>query len=262
MKTSGKSLLGGTIGLMLIIVASSTQGAIVRPYGSVASMSEVQGVFDSIGSTIDAFNDQSTEAFFEPTGTGSSVGSFVASVSWGPTSFDVEFGIYDLLNPSQTVAMFNWANAPSPGATVVLEFDEGNNWVRSVDIDNIALYDQSDYYFKDFGFYVSSDFGGGTWYSNDDLNGGYARLLTYEGKGDTVTIGTEGTYNDTGHWYVAAEAGNYDDLGGDTSTGDFSDMIVQMESITPSDVVPEPGSVLLMTCATVGIVSVRRRLLS
>ena len=247
--------LWSVIGVVLIALSGNVQGSL-RPWGDATSLSELQGVFDGIGSTMDAVNDQTTEALFEPTGAGNSVASFVASVSWGSTAFDIEFGIYDLNDPSQRVAMFNWANAPNPGATVVLDFDEDNNQVRSVDLDNIALYDQSDYYFKDFGFYVTSDFGGGTFFSDDALNGGYARLLTYQGKGDDVVIESTAAYNDIGHWYVAAEAGNYSSLGGDTSTADFSDMIVQMESITP---IPEPSSIAMIGLVSGSALFIRKR---
>ena len=255
MKTVRGIGLWSVISLALIALAGNVQGSL-RPCGDAGSLSEVQGVFDGIGSSIDAVNDQTTEALFEPTGAGNSVASFVASVSWGSTAFDIEFGIYDLNDPSQRVAMFNWANAPTPGATVVLDFDQDNNQVRSVDLDNIALYDQSDYYFKDFGFYVTSDFGGGTFFSDDSLNGGYARILTYEGKGDDVVIDPPATYNDIGHWYVATEAGNYTSIGGDTSTADFSDMIVQMESITP---IPEPSSIAMIGLVSGSALFIRKR---
>ena len=84
-------------------------------------------------------------------------------------------------------------------------------------------------------------------------------MLTYEGKGDLVTIGDAGTYPDQNHWYIATEAGAY--YGSDPTVGDYTDMVVQMESITPSEVVPEPGSALLLASAAAGMAFVRRRFL-
>ena len=93
----------------------------------------------------------------------------------------------------------------------------------------------------------------GPFFSEDDLNpGGYAHFLTYEANGDNVTIGPAGTYNDEGHWYIATEAGT----AVDTTAEDFSDFIVQLESIR---FVPEPSSVMLFVIG-LGAVAARRRI--
>ncbi len=244
------------ISLMLIAFTGSVQGAL-RPWGDSASLAELQGVFDGIGSTIDAVNDQTSEALFEPTGAGNSVAAYVATVSWGWS--DLEFGIYSMNDPSQRVKLFNESTA-ALGDSVVLTFDEGLGLVASVDLSNPldpVVIDQSDY-FVEFGFYAIAYDGAsvveGPLYSEDSLNpGGYARFLTYEAKGDDVTIGDAGTYNDINHWYVAAEGGNYD--GTSTENADFNDMIVQMESITP---IPEPATLGLMGVFAGGICFSRR----
>jgi hypothetical protein len=244
---------------MLIAVMCSAQGT-VRPWGDSTSLAGLQGVFDGIGSTIDAVNDQSSEALFEPTGAGNSVASYVATITWGWS--ELEFGIYNMYDPSQRITIFNESTAAA-GDSVVLTFDEGLGLVASIDLSNPlapVVIDQSDY-FADFGFYTIAYDGAsvleGPLYSEDSLNpGGYARFLTYEAKGDDVTLGDAGTYNDINHWYIAAEAGNYD--GASTENADFNDMVVQMESITP---IPEPASLVLMGGAFAMITVARRKFL-
>lgn len=251
------------VALALLFMAGNSSAS-VRPVGNSGTLTELQGVFDGIGSTIDAVNDQTTEDAFLPTGAGNASAAYVATVSYFWT--ELEFGIYNLLDPSQKLTMFNYSVA-SPGDSVAIKFDEGNDLVVTLNTSDplVPVVVDSTSYFMDFGFYaitygVTGESPEGYLYSQDFLNtGSYARMLTYEGKGDLVSIGSVGTYPDNGHWYVATEAGNYS--GGDPTGGDFSDMVVQLESIAPSDVVPEPASVLLLTGTAAGIVFVRRRFL-
>jgi len=250
------------VALALAFIAGNSYASL-RPVGDAVTLSEVQGVFDGIGSTIDAVLDQTTEDAFLPTGAGNSVASYVATVSFGWPN--MEFGIYNLLDPSQKVKVFD-SSAVAAGDSVVIAFDEGLNLVASVNFANplAPVTIDSTSYFLDFGFYAITTDGefspDGYLYSQDFLNvGNYARMLTYQGKGDLVSIGDAGTYPDDHHWYVAVEGGAY--YGSDPTGGDFSDMIVQLESITPSDVIPEPGSALLLASAAVGMAAVRRRLL-
>ena len=251
---STRYLIRGVVGVALIALAGNVQGSI-RPFGSTASLSELQGVFNSIGSTIDAANDQTDEALFEPTGAGNSSATYIATVSW--TWPELEFGIYNMDDSSQQLAMFNEATVAA-GDSVWLTFRE--------DLDLVVVSDNSNplapvvlgstTYFKEFGFYTITDTGSetiGPYFSQDSLNpGGFAHFLTYEGKGDLVTIGGVGAYNDIAHWYIAAEAGTSID----TTDEDFSDMVVQMESITP---IPEPASLILLVGTSSLIAFIRHR---
>ena len=255
------------VALALVFIAGNSYAS-PRPVGNSGTLAELQGVFGGIGSTIDAVNDQTEEDAFLPTGAGNASAAYVATVSWNWE--ELEFGIYNLLDPSQKVTLFNESVA-NPGDSVSLKFDEGNDIVVSWDTSNPlappVLIDSSTY-FSDFGFYaIANTPSEGYLYSQDFLNyGSYARMLTYEGKGDLVSIGSVGTYPDIDHWYIAVEAGNYGTLDPTDvegpQPGDYTDMVVQMESITPSDVVPEPASVLLFACTGAGIAFVRRRFIS
>jgi hypothetical protein len=212
-----------------------------RPFGSVASLTELQGVFDDIGSTINAYNDQSPYGYFVPTGAGNSTAAYIATVSWGWP--ELEFGIYELGNTANTVQLFTQSTA-TPGDSVAIVFNQGAGTVTTVNLETWTMIDQTTDYFQTFGFYAITTMDTGVmgpFYSEDALNaGGFARFLTYESKGDNVTIPNKGTFNDLDHWYVAAEAGYYPT--GDTTDGDFSDFVVQMESIAP---VPVPAAALL-----------------
>jgi hypothetical protein len=209
-----------------------------RPWsnGDATALDGLQGALTAIGSTIDVYADQSGRAIFAPSGAGNSTAAFIAKVSVSGT---VELGIYEKGNKSNTLTMFD-AASPTAGDSVLIQFDLGANFVRTVNADTLAVIDSTTY-FKDFGFYAFRGTGT-TFYSEDSENAGnYAHFLTYEAKGDMVTIGTGDAYNDIGHWYVAAEAVVSDTSVPNLST-DFSDIVVQMESIIP---VPVPGSILL-----------------
>jgi hypothetical protein len=258
-------MMAVAVALALVFIAGNSYASL-RPVGNSTTLSELQGVFDGIGSTIDAVNDQTTEDAFLPTGAGNASAAYIATVSWAWE--ELEFGIYNLLEPSQKVALF-YESTSNPGDSVSLKFDEGNDYVVSLDTSDpfLPVVIDSSTYFSDFGFYaIATTPLEGYLYSQDFLNyGEYARMLTYEGKGDLVTIGSVGTYPDNGHWYIAVEAGNYGDRDptdvNGIEPGDYTDMVVQLESIAPSDVVPEPASVLLMAGTAAGIAFVRRRFL-
>ncbi len=235
------------IGIMITSIAAETAlGAIInpnRPWGTTASLNEVQTVFTAIGSSLDPVADQTGYGYFEPAGAGNSTAAYIATVSWGWP--ELEFGIYDLDDPTNMVKLFD-ESLLSAGDSVLINFSQTLNSIVVSDVDTLVVVDSTTY-FREFGFYaitttsVNPETTIGPFYSEDSLNpGGWARFLTYEAKGDMVTIGGEGPYNDAAHWYIATEAGSYG--AGTTWGADFSDFIVQMQSIVP---VPVPAAILL-----------------
>lgn len=82
-----------------------------------------------------------------------------------------------------------------------------------------------------FGFYI--DVGGTRYYSADQLNGGAARMLAYEGSPT--------------NWLLAFEDG---------TDNDFNDLAVKIESITR---VPEPGTLALFGFGLLGLGFAGRR---
>jgi len=248
------------VSLVGIFIAGSAMGATmnVRPFGSVASLSELQtAVFDVIGATsIDAYNDQSPVAIFEPTGAGNASAAYIATISWAPLIDDyIEFGLYEFGDTANRVKIFDSMSLPAVGQSVTIEFDQGLNYVKTYDSGGLI---DSTTWFMDFGFYaIAPDFDNTYFFSEDDQNpSGYARFLTYEAESDMVTIGSKGTFNDIGHWYVASELGLYETRQWDTTTADFNDFVVQMESIRP---VPEPMTILFLGLGLLGLSLVRRK---
>lgn len=236
-------LVWGVVGVALIALVGNVQGS-VRPWGN--DLSELQGVFTDIYSTIDAVTDQTTEDLFLPTGATPTM-AYVATVSWTETA-EIEFGIYNMDDPEQKLSVF-FQTVNTSGDSVALYFDEGDNsievWSKGTFIDETT-------YFREFGFYAISVTG--TFYSEDNLNpGDYAHLLTYEGNGDNVTFGDRGNFPDDNHWYIATECGM---ATADTSLGDFTDLVVQMESITP---IPEPASMAMIGLVVGSGLFIRRK---
>jgi hypothetical protein len=219
-----------------------------RPWGSAGSLTELQNLFNSIGATsIDALNDQTGFGYFEAGGAGNATAAYIATISYAG---DLEFGIYELGDTTNTLKVFDQSAVSGQSVAIVFDDDTTDSTpipeVRVVDLGGGGVLATAPY-FNTFGFYSIGDpnpLGDPhTYYSEDTLNAaGEARFLTYAGEGDDVEIpiGTTAR-DDSAHWYVASESGDYTP-NNDTTGADFTDFVVQMESILP---VPVPGAVLL-----------------
>ena len=222
--------------IILAFMAAPVLGNLTNPRPWTFSSTDVQNTFTNIGATsIDVINDQSGMAVFQPSGAGNSTAAYIASVS---IAANVEFGMYDYSNPSTLLTVFD-PIAYTAGDSVLIEFDyTGNTVTTNLIGSGFPQIDQTAY-FNDFGFWVSTNGTGTIYYSEDSLNSGVPHFLIYEGEGDMVTIKPgEPAYSDTAHWYIAAES-----VFTDTTCADFSDIILQMESITPT--IPAPGAIFL-----------------
>jgi len=229
------------------------------------ALPELQGVFSSIGSSIDAnIGDSQDEVFaFQTTG---ATATYVATVSYGAS--DIEFGLYDLYDAANTVTLFDTASpifsTPGDATHINITYNSSDNSVvawKGTDPFNIEWSDSATFSTERFGFYTTSVYD--TYYSESELNAtGSADLdgdglndndhfLTYAGQGDAVTIGAQPPLNDIGHWYIASEVTPINNSG-----DDFSDIVVQVQSMQP---VPEPATMLLFGLGLIGIAGFGRK---
>ena len=109
--------LGLTLVMAMMAVMLVAGGAWAIPLNvSNLNLTDLQGVFTDIGSSIvasGANNDESqSEVFaFQSTSAGA---VFVASASWSQAQ-NLEFGMYDILNPDTQLTLFNTnPNWPQP----------------------------------------------------------------------------------------------------------------------------------------------------
>lgn len=214
----------------------------------------LQDIFDTIGSSIDVYNDQSGAAIFQPTSAGTSA-TYITSMSWGAYSGSYEIGLYQYGDTSTNVKLFDEdisagnvsINFAASGTVATSYFNEAASAWETVDV-------QTDFG-NTFGFYLTSTYG--TWYSEDDLNGtGQAQMLMYEAKGDPVEINGQHFTTDEDHWYVAMEGADQLDWPYGSGNIDYNDFVLQVESVQP---VPEPATMLLLGSGLIGLAGMGRK---
>ena len=244
----------------VLLVAASSALAVpsnTRPIHNGAgdtTLDSLQGIFAGIGSSINVKTDQLDDAYFTNQSKAAN-STYVASLSWNTDRYPFEFGLYDLNNINDTVAIFNDSTSGTgvsdPGDYTTINFDTLYGHVyteyHNAGIPGSTIIGTSINYFDTFGFYFSWDDGTNIYYGDDALNGGAAAMLAYEAKGESVTIAGQ-TANDANHYYLAMEG-----YGGNL---DFNDIVVQMESIIPA---PAPATLALMGLGLLGMARVASR---
>jgi hypothetical protein len=183
----------------------------VNPVGEGTDPSlSLQSLINARGNTLvnvdsDQFNNGADTAWTSPSGF--SPVSMVVEVA-GSAAVNT-FGIYNLADPSQKTEVF--AGAATGGATTTI----------------ISPY-------ATFGFYLINNALNFTWYSDRSLNGGQAHVVTYQGKGETLTLGDVGSPPagsvvwDSNTYLMA-----WEDQDLNNSDLDYNDMVVLVSDIQP-----------------------------
>jgi hypothetical protein len=165
-----------------------------------------------------------------------------------------KFGIYDAADPSNTLEIFDGTGFAGSTRTVMVAAN-GDIWLDTYDATPEAHFGSTW-----FGYYLDATVGyggglgdgGGFWYSDTSLNDdGMDHMFAYQGQGDRIGLPFPWGYADVGPSYHILA---WEDLAAPDTDGDYTDMVVLVESVT----VPVPGAVLLGMLG-LGAVGIRLR---
>ncbi len=202
------------------------------------------GIFASIGATTyaaDPINTQSAAAIFTNDGSGGSVATFIISIAGNQTSN--ESGLYKYGDTSKLVPIFqNVTAGQAPQAqALVTYFANGSVVVTAgAGAESSSVVKTGTYlnFGNEFGFYIKGP--GGTFFTEDDQNGGNPQALVYQGNDkDTIAINGFNSGTFTNNEFIFA----FEDLPWASTDRDFNDLVYLVESISP---VPEPTSLILL----------------
>jgi hypothetical protein len=210
--------------------------------GNTAQACSLQNILNHYtvgGPQINTNNDSGYQMFSSTGGQASS--SFLFSVAgFAPHN---TFGLYKLGSPNTKVQLFG--GGTQNGANVAVDFlANGAVKVGQQLINNFGT---------DFGFYLGGP--GGTFFSQNALNGGNQQAMIYQGNGQTkLNFGGTAKLFSQDSFLVA-----FEDVRLGSSDRDYNDMVLMVSGIK-GKAVPEPTVMLgLSAVAGAAIVSRRRR---
>jgi hypothetical protein len=247
--------------VLLIAILALTAAPVMANATFSDGGAQLQGILNSHTapypgvSSVNVLTDNiANDSYWKIQASGGSVTTLVLSVAAAATAGDT-FGVYDMANPTHRVQLFSSTATIGTQDTLSILAD-GSVRVNGVD-------SGIDFAGNAFGYYVNS--AGGLWSSDTALNSdGMDHMYAYQGKGDTFQVSPYAPGKWSSQEFILA----FEDSSGQTpalsralamtaSVGNYSDMVVMVESVGP--VVPAPGAILLAGIGTSLVGWMRRR---
>ncbi len=212
--------------------------------GNTAAACSLQSILNHYttgGPQVNTNNDTGYDRFTNTDN--NATGSFLFSVAgFAPQN---TFGLYKAGDPNTKIELFG--GGTSGGAESAVQFlANGAVKVGNTVVNNFG---------RDFGFYLNGP--GGTFFSQNALNGGKQQAMVYKGTGTQFNIGGKAINFDPSKYLVAFEDVNFL-----SSDKDYNDLVVIVSGVRSTKDVPEPALMLGMATVVGGAITARRRKLS
>jgi Domain of unknown function (DUF4114) len=217
------------ISLFLLAFEVKATPIYVNPLGENSSDPNLslQGILDARGNTlINVYSDQLDAGVAAAwTSTGSSSVTVVDAVA-GSVAINI-FGIYDIADPTKTMQILVGGQGGNTASFI-------SPWVE-------------------FGFFLINPNYGYTSYSDPSLNAGQAHVVTYQGRGETLNLGSDPS-SPVGSILLGSNGYllGWEDTDLTTADLDYNDLIVVLDNVQPA---PDNfATVGLLGMAMVGLV--------
>lgn len=220
-------LLPGWAAALVVVLVGASTALTVSPAAAVFNLrapqivfnsASLQGYLNGIGETINVNTDQLDAQVWTSAVSGNSTFTLMIELTGNANANSI--GIYNTGGPPNPPLFQVFPGAATSGWFATAHFAGGNVVVTL--FDNNALIVGQTFYpgvnANGFGFYIQGP--GGTWYSQDNRNGGAAQILTYAGTGQNF-----------GEWWECFEESAF--AQGDK---DFQDAVLELQSVVPTAV--------------------------